>query len=133
MASQNISADSIVIYGKSIGTGIAAYLASREKCSKLILETPYYSVDALARHYFPMYPVIPMTKFSFPIHQYLSSLKIPVTIFHGTSDEVVPYQHSVRLKNENPFVELITVEKGKHNDLFQFNIYQRKMDLLLRY
>lgn len=131
MAAKDIAADSILIYGKSVGTGIAAYLASRNKCSQLILETPYYNIDALAKHYFPMYPVIPMTKYSFPINKYLSHIKIPVTIFHGTSDEVVPYQHSVRLKNENPFIELITVDKGKHNDLFEYGIYQRKMDSLL--
>jgi pimeloyl-ACP methyl ester carboxylesterase len=132
MAVHEIRPDSIIIYGKSIGTGIASWLASVTKCRRLILETPYYSIDALARDYFPMYPVVPMTKYSFPVYKYLSHLHFPVTIFHGTSDEVVAYNHSLSLKKENPSIELITIKDGKHNDLFGFDIYQEKMDSLLR-
>ncbi|MBC7901956.1 MAG: alpha/beta fold hydrolase, partial [Gemmatimonadaceae bacterium] len=50
-------ADSIVVYGKSLGTGLAAYIASRHSCRGLILEAPYYSFTELAGHYFPVYPV----------------------------------------------------------------------------
>lgn len=132
MASKEINNDSIVIYGKSIGTGVAAYVASNEKCSRLILETPYYSVQSLAKSYFPMYPVHWMIRYSFPIHDYIKKANAPVTIIHGTEDEVIPYKHSKWLKEENKNVELVSIKNGKHNDLATFGLFQQKIDSLFR-
>lgn len=133
LALKHTSSDSMVIYGKSIGTGVASYVAASKNCKRLILETPYYSIPALAQHYFPIYPVAALIKYSFPVHDYLNKTNIPVSIFHGTGDEVVPYAQSLRLKKENPNIELITIEKGRHNDLAGFAVFQRKLDSLLSY
>jgi hypothetical protein len=132
-AREELSADSIIIYGKSIGTGVAAYVASKQDCKKLLLETPYYSIDALAKHYFPIYPVMPMTRYAFPIYDYLKKVKAGITIFHGTKDEVIPYIQALKLKEENPDIELITIENGEHNNLSTFPLYQQKLDSLLRH
>ncbi|MGZ5285696.1 MAG: alpha/beta hydrolase, partial [Flavisolibacter sp.] len=53
----NPADSNIIIYGKSIGTGLAAYLASQHPCKRLILETPYYSMKKLAGDFAPLYPV----------------------------------------------------------------------------
>lgn len=133
MATKYFSADSIIIYGKSLGTGIASQLASTRACKRLILETPYYSVDALAQHYFFMYPVIPMTKYEFPTYQYFEKIACPITIFHGTHDGIIPYRQSERLLNKIKTTgEFVTVKKGKHNNLDDFEIYQHKLDSLLQ-
>lgn len=133
MATKYFSADSIIIYGKSIGTGIAAQLASARTCRRLILETPYYSVDALAKNYFFMYPVNPMTKYEFPAYRFFEKVTVPVSIFHGTKDKIIPYKQSVRLmKKVRSEGELITIKKGKHNNLNDFEIFHRKLDSLLR-
>jgi uncharacterized protein len=121
----------IIIYGRSIGTGVASYLAAHRPCRQLVLETPYYNIDALARHYFPIYPVMPLTKYSFPINRCLPRVPAPVTLLHGTDDEIVPYRHSVRLKKENPKITLITVPKGKHNNLHDFSAFQQALQQLL--
>ena len=130
-AIEQIKSDSIIIYGKSIGTGIAVHLASVAFCKKLILETPYYSIDALAKHFFSWYPVTPMTKYSIPTYEYLKKVQSPITIFHGTDDEVIPYEQAKWLKEENPGIELITIEKGKHNNLAQSGLFKKKLDSLL--
>lgn len=130
-ATREVDSSNIIIYGRSIGTGIASYLAARRPCRQLVLETPYYSIDALARYYFPIYPVMPLTKYGFPIHDYLSQVSAPVTIFHGTVDEVVPYKHSVRLKKENPGISLVTIPMGKHNDLHEFASFSQALEQLL--
>jgi alpha-beta hydrolase superfamily lysophospholipase len=130
-AAKEMEGDSIIIYGKSIGAGVASYVAVNRKCKRLILETPYYSVDALARHYFPMYPVILLTKYSFPIYKNLQNVKSPIIFFHGTEDEVIPYKQIVRLQKEKPTIELITIENGKHNNLRSFDLFQKKIDSLL--
>ncbi|HEX2533181.1 MAG TPA: alpha/beta fold hydrolase [Chitinophagaceae bacterium] len=119
-AVQHYGPENIVIYGRSIGTGVAAWLAARAPSRRLLLETPYYSIDALARSYFPFYPTLPGTRYAFPIYRYLKTVKAPVTLFHGTRDEVVPYRQARRLHRENPGTELITVPGGMHNNLFRY-------------
>lgn len=131
LATKQVNSSQIIIYGKSIGTGVASFTASTNDAKHLILETPYYSIDALAKHYFPIYPVSPMTKYSFPINQYLRSANMPVTIFHGTDDEVIPYKQALRLKKEFPLINLITIEEGQHNNLPTSNLYKYTLDRLL--
>ncbi len=112
---------------------MASFLASQRQCKQLILETPYYSIDALAKHYFPFYPVMPMTRYSFPIYKYLKDVKTNTTIFHGTADEVIPYKQAKQLTAENKNVQLITISGGKHNNLSRFPLFQQKLDSLLRH
>ena len=81
MAISKVSVEHIILYGKSLGTGIASQLASVRDCKRLILETPYYSMDALAKHYFFMYPVLPMTKYAMPTYRNFEYIKAPITIF----------------------------------------------------
>jgi uncharacterized protein len=131
IASKEIKSDSVIIYGKSLGTGVASYAAANRPCKQLILETPYYSIPSLAKHYFPVYPVTALIKYSFPVHDYLQKVQASITIFHGTKDEVVPFKHSKWLKEENKNLELITIENGKHNNLSDFDLFQKKIDSLL--
>jgi len=133
IAIKKFSADSIIIYGKSMGTGIAAELASIRDCKRLILETPYYDFPAVVSHYLPIYPVRWMLHYQLPTYQYLQQVTAPVTIIHGNSDWVVSYSNSKRLeKLFKPGDELVTVNGGSHNDLYQFELTRRKLDSLLR-
>jgi uncharacterized protein len=132
MARARFSKDSIIIYGKSIGTGIAAQLASVKDCKRVILETPYYSIDALMKHYAFIYPVSWLTKYHFHTYSYFKKIEAPITLFHGTKDEVIPYSQASRLTKENPGVELITIEKGKHNNLNDSPVFHQHLDALLQ-
>ncbi len=131
LAVGNVSGDSIIIYGKSMGTGIASYVASERKCRRLILETPYYSIPALARHYFPFYPTSRMIKFDLPVYKHLQKTKTSITILHGTKDEIIPFSQSIQLKKEFPEAELVTIQNGKHNNLARFDRFRKKMDSVL--
>ncbi len=133
MAMARVAADSIIIYGKSLGTGIAAQLASVRDCKKLILETPYYSMDALAKHYFFIYPVGSMTKYGIPTYQYFDYINAPITIFHGTRDRVIPYKQAKKLATKKAGTELITIDKGRHNNLNDFPLFHQKLDSLLQH
>jgi alpha-beta hydrolase superfamily lysophospholipase len=132
MARNQIPADKIIMYGKSIGTGIASYVAANNPCQQLILETPYYSINALAMHYFPIYPVALLTRYSLPNYKHIQNVQAPVTIFHGTNDEIIPYQHAVRLKNMLPNLQLVTVQGGKHNNLIDHDHFTNNLDQLLK-
>lgn len=125
--------EQILLYGKSLGTGIAAQLASVRDCRQLILETPYYSLTSLTRILFWMYPVNQLLHFKMRTHEYLPKITAPVTIFHGTADGVIPYLNAKRLKKLlKPADSFITIESGSHNDLNGFPLMQEKLDSLLR-
>ena len=132
LARTKFSADSIVIYGRSIGTGIAAWLASKHSCKRVLLETPYYSMTSLASHYFPIYPVSTIIKYKLPTFSYVQLVNAPVTIFHGTNDEVIPYSNSEKLKEVlRAKDEFVTIPGGKHNNLSESSLYHQKLDSLL--
>ena len=132
MARARFSKDSILFYGKSLGTGVASQLASVKDSKRLILETPYYSVEAMMKHHALIYPVDLMSKYHFPNYKYFKKIEVPVTIFHGTKDELIPYSHSVKLVKENPAVQLITIQEGKHNNLSDSPLFHQQLDSLLQ-
>ncbi|MEP7319389.1 MAG: alpha/beta hydrolase [Panacibacter sp.] len=125
---------SIIIYGKSLGTGIAAQLASVRDCKRLILECPYYSIENLAGYYGWMYPTSWFVHYKIPTNEYLKKVKAPVTIFHGTSDGTIPFSNSAELKSESlkPGDELIEVEGADHNNLYDFEVVKKSLDSLLQ-
>jgi pimeloyl-ACP methyl ester carboxylesterase len=132
-ARTRFSADSIIIYGKSMGTGIATHLASLQPCKKLILETPYYDYPSVIKHYLPIYPIEWMIHYKIPTRDYLEKVIAPITIFQGTDDRLVTYNNAKRLK---PFLkagdEFVTIEGGSHNDLYNFKETIEKLDSLLK-
>jgi hypothetical protein len=133
LARSRFSADSIIIYGKSLGTGIAAQLASVHNCKRLILETPYYDIPSIVRRYFFIYPVDWLIHYKIPTWQYLQKVEVPITIFHGTDDGVILYSNAEQLKKVlKPTDEFVTIENGSHNDLYTFPQTMQKLDSLLR-
>ena len=132
-ARARFGADSIIIYGKSMGTGIATRLASLQPCKKLILETPYYDFPSVIKHHIPIYPVDWMIHYKIPTHDYIQKIIIPITIFHGTDDDVIPYTNAEKLKQFlKPRDEFITIKDGDHNDLYNFKETIAKLDSLLK-
>ena len=132
MAAGKYGKDSIIIYGKSFGTGIASYVASETDCKRLILETPYYSIPALFSCYAPIYPTSSMSTYKIPAHEFLLDVHFPISIFQGTNDGIVPYRCAAKLKGSlKPTDEFITIEKGTHQNLAEFELYQKKIDSLL--
>ena len=134
MARARFPKDSIIIYGKSMGTGIAAQLASIRDCKRLILETPYYDFPSVIQHYFPIYPVSLMLHYQLPTHEYIEMVKAPITIFHGTDDGVITSSNAKRLipllgKKD----EFISIKKGSHNDLYEFPQCTKKIVSLLSF
>jgi len=133
LAQAHFSKDSIIIYGKSMGTGIAAELATKRDCKALVLESPYYSIPSIVGSWLPVYPLNKMIHFKIPTWQYLQEISNPVIIFHGTSDYTIPFRNCSQLKQYlKPNDEFIPIEGGHHNDLTTFPVYQQKLDSLLK-
>lgn len=133
LAQTHYSKDSIIIYGKSLGTGIAAQLATVRDCKALVLEAPYYSLPSIIGSWLPVYPVNKMIRFKIPTWQYLQEITNPVIIFHGTSDNTIPYRNAKQLKPYlKPHDEFVTIDGGHHNDLPTFPAYKQVLDSLLK-
>ena len=121
---KHYSEKDIILYGRSLGTGIASYLASLNNPNLLILETPYYSILDVAEHRFPMFPVKQLLKYHFPTYKFLPKATCPITIIHGTADNVVPYSSGKKLLDLGlNNVKFITVDGGNHNNLIDFAEY----------
>lgn len=133
MAIGKVPVEQIIIYGKSLGSGIAAQLASKRGCKRLILETPYEEFSAVFRRYAPFYPWSWILRYDLPTREYLPFNNAPLSIFHGTRDGVVAYRNAKNLKKLfKAGDELITIRGGHHNDLFEFPGARQKLDSLLR-
>ncbi len=109
----------IIVIGYSIGTGIAAELASHNNPKLVILQAPYYSlIDMMKRNY--SYLPTFLLKYKFETNKYITECKMPVIIFHGTKDDVVPYESSLMLKKHfKKFDTLITLKNQNHNNITQ--------------
>ncbi len=133
LANKYFDDSNIILYGRSFGTGIAANLASSVRVKQLVLESPYYSIPDLFSSYVPIYPMQSMANFKFPVGEYLKDVQCPVTIFHGTVDEVIPVKSSMKLKaslKKND--QFLLIENGKHNDLSSSEVYKKAMTEILK-
>ena len=106
---KSYSENEITIYGRSLGTGISTFLASKNKPKQLILETPYYSILDVAKQRFPIFPVSSLLKYKFPSHEFIKKVNCPITIFHGTEDAVVPYTSAEKLKAVVPDKDILFI------------------------
>jgi fermentation-respiration switch protein FrsA (DUF1100 family) len=89
-------------------------------------------MTSLIRHFLPIYPIGSMLHYRFPNNEWLPAVTAPVTIFHGTSDGVIPYSNAARLKPLlRPGDEFVTIEGGSHNDLNDFPLFHQKLDSVL--
>lgn len=124
--------EEITLYGRSLGTGIASYVASENNPKQLILETPYYSILDVAKSRFPVFPVKRLLRYQFPTFKYLPKISSAITILHGTDDNLVPYSSGKKLdelglKNIN----FVTIKGGSHNNLIEFEAYRKAIKNVL--
>jgi uncharacterized protein len=124
-ARQHFKAEEIVLYGRSLGSGIATQLAAAVPARMLILETPFFNLRDVMQSYLPL-----MGRGAFP-HAYgfrsdlfIQQVEIPIHIFHGTRDGVVPYREGYRFQELlQDRVDFLTLPGGGHHDLAQFPAY----------
>jgi uncharacterized protein len=122
----------LIIYGRSLGSGIASNLAKTVPAKLLLLETPFYNIPSVFEDQLLLIWLPFAFRYEFPNYANIPEVKCPIRIFHGTADRVVPYRNAERLK---PLLKekdrFITIEKGTHLNLNTFAIYQQELDSLL--
>lgn len=121
--------ENIVVYGRSLGASIATKVASKNRPRKLILETPFYSLHDVAKDRFSFLPLRYLLTYKFNSYDYIQNVTSPIRIFHGTSDNVVPYESGTKLFEIAPIADkkFYTIDNGGHNDLADFEYYQNSI------
>ena len=124
--------DQIVLYGRSLGSGLAVYLASINAPRTLILEAPYLSLaDLIAQKA----PYLPMFLLRYPLRsdERIGAVRCPVYLFHGTLDGLIPFDSSERLAAliKAPH-RVIAVAGADHPNIPAFPVYEEQLDLILR-
>ncbi len=119
----------IVIYGRSLGSGVAVPLAAKHPESKLVLETPFYSLLEIAEQQAPYVPIGFLLRYPFRSDEIIGGIRNPLIIFHGTRDRVVPYQSGLKLfeKAGSDDKQMVTIPRGRHNDLAKYALFREKM------
>jgi len=115
------SADKIVVWGFSLGTGVAVALAAEQPVGRLILEAPYTSIADVAASAFPIFPVRLVLKDSFHSDQRIAQVRAPLLFMHGVRDPTIPIAFAERLfALANETKKFVRFEHGGHNDLDDF-------------
>jgi len=124
--------DQIVLYGYSLGTGLAVQLAAVTSPRMLILEAPYVSMADLVAQKAPYVPLF-LLKYPLRSDQWIGQVRCPIYLFHGTQDSLIPYSSSERLRASiTAPSELIPLAGGDHGGLATFTAYQEHLDQILR-
>lgn len=122
-------ASEIVIYGRSIGSGIATRLASVAPHQKLVLESPYFSLIDLGKYYTPYLPYPLLVRYPLESGKHIKKVESPVFIIHGTTDTIVPFESGEKLAKAAPNLgKFYQLEGVGHNDLVQFDSYYQALD-----
>jgi hypothetical protein len=118
---KRVSAENIIIFGRSLGASVAAHLAANVEACGLIVESGFTSYADIAHKFYPYLIVRPFAKYSFDTLEYIKKVKCPILFIHSRSDEIVPFEFGLRLysaaKGPKEFVEIF----GGHNDGFLYS------------
>lgn len=126
-------ASKIIIYGRSLGSGIATDLATKVKAKALIIETPYTSMPDIAAKKIPFIPVRYIMRYQFDNLSKIDKVNEEVHIIAATNDQLTPYDHAVQLaeKTGKSKEVLTTIHGANHNNIAEFIDYHNKLKSIL--
>lgn len=130
---QGISLDSIVVYGESLGSGIAVVLAAENRVGGLILETPYSSIAEVAQARYWFTPAKWLVRDRFDSMARIGRVRAPILILHGDADTTIPIKFAKRLFAAAPDPkEAHFLPGGSHTDLYDLGADRLVVDFLER-
>jgi fermentation-respiration switch protein FrsA (DUF1100 family) len=109
-----VDENNIIIYGESLGTGIATEIAQNGNFAGLILETPFTSMVEAAKNFYPYIPVGLLLKDKYENQKKIKNINIPILVMHGEADKIVPFWMGKKIFDlaNNPKYSYFT----KHDD-----------------
>lgn len=124
----------IIVYGRSLGSGFAAKIASDNKPRYLILDAPYFSFTKAIERFLPILPIRFLLRFHLRTDKWIKHVNCHTYILHGTKDWLIPISNSEKLQSLSPRkITLIRIHGGGHNNLPTFNEYHNFIRDILQY
>lgn len=116
----------LVIWGRSLGSGPATYVASQRQADALFLETPFDSALAVAEDRYGWFPVGWLMKDQYRVDQWIGQVSEPVFVAHGTADRTIAQSHGQRVYDLAPNKAGIwIVPDAGHSDLWRLGIWAK--------
>ncbi len=113
---RGIAPDQIIIFGRSLGGAVGAWLGAQHTPAAVIIESSFSSGVDMARRLYPFLPVRLITRLRYPVAEYASHLDCPVLVVHSRDDEIIPFAMGqsiyAAVKQRKSFLEL----RGDHNN-----------------
>lgn len=110
----------ISIIGRSLGTAVASYTASKRDVDKLILITPFDSISNVAQDIYPFFPVKLLLKYPFDIQNLIKDINSSIYILMVKDDEVIQNKHTIALKKSiNEIKVFKSITNSGHNDIME--------------
>ena len=91
LTNKGIKKKNIIIYGESLGTGIATEISQNDNFAGIILESPFTSMVAAGKSKYPIFPVGLLLKDKYKSDKKIKNIKSPILIMHGEADRIVPF------------------------------------------
>lgn len=128
---QRYPEEQIVLYGRSLGSGLVVALARTAQPRMLILETPYVSIRTLALRQYPFVPPF-LLKYQMRSDLWIKDVRSPIALIHGTADELIPFESSATLATHIAGEHrMFAIEGGGHNNLSNYRQYHAALRELL--
>ena len=128
-----IHAPRLILYGESLGAGVATALAADHSVRGLILESAFTSLPDMAQRAYPLYPARWLVKDQFDNLARLGEASAPTMVIHGVEDEVVPISHAQALLSvASGEVQSLLIEEAGHNNLSEFGVMRHVADFAER-
>jgi uncharacterized protein len=108
----------IVLFGRSLGGAVAAWLGKRTAPAGVILESTFVSVPDLAAELYPWLPARRLVRFRYPTLERMPRISHPVLVVHSEDDEIIPVSHGRRLHEAAGGPADFLALRGGHNDAF---------------
>jgi fermentation-respiration switch protein FrsA (DUF1100 family) len=116
--------DLIVLYGESLGTGVATEVAAKRQARALVLEAPYTAALDLAAATYPWVPVSLLMRDPFLSREHILDVEEPALIVHGTADQVIPVEQGKRLfEIAHDPKSLAVIDGATHSDLWDRGLW----------
>ena len=123
----------IVLWGRSLGSGVAIYLASRRKVDKIILVTPYDSLIEIASRHYPFLPARLLLKHPFESIKYVKKIEATALILYAEHDKIIPYASTDRLIQQfGSNCQAINILQTDHNTIQLSGQYWQSISAFLK-
>jgi uncharacterized protein len=133
LGGEGMTPNQLVIYGESLGSGVAVPLATQREVAGVILEAPFTSVAEVAQHHYSFIPASALLRDRFDSLARIGDVKAPILVLHGERDRIVPVRFGRALFDAAPQPkELWLAPEAGHEDLVRYGAFEAVLDFVRR-